>query len=81
MKKYVVSVKDVCTGVFGDVCCFDNESSARRSFNHSVSSSPFRSDMQLFFVGWFDTETGELTPDLSFLQSGGECAEGVNNEK
>lgn len=65
------SVKDLKTG-FLPVTTDMNDLSAMRNFEHACMNTDslfftHASDYQLFKVGTFDTETGEITIENTFL--------------
>ena len=67
MKLYLYSVKDKVAGVFVEVMTGVNHLVARRNF-YSAASVPgssisrFPNDFELYCIGSFENDTGELSP-------------------
>jgi hypothetical protein len=62
MDYLVVSVFDRVTKKFGPPILSINANSALRVFNHSIKDEPFKKDQCLYYVGWYDDQTGIITP-------------------
>lgn len=65
MKLY--SVKDVATEKFGPVFEMETELAAVRAFRNSIKDNPFKYDLQLYYLGEFDSDNGGLLPNLTFV--------------
>lgn len=65
------SIKDCVTGCFSDIKLFVNQAQAERWFDNFCSESKIASDLQLFILGNFDVESGEIIADLHFIKNGG----------
>lgn len=63
MIKELYVIKDTVTGEYGNPMPFLNEASAKRYFINNVcgENKNIAGDLQLFFVGTFNTETGVIT--------------------
>ncbi len=82
MKLNVYAVKDTVTGEFGSPYLGKNDNEAIRGFKYGVET-PSQSliythsqDMQLFKMGEFDINTGEIISKVEFLASGSEFKKG-----
>lgn len=63
MIKELYVIKDTVTGEYGNPMPFLNEASAKRYFLNNVcdENKKIAGDLQLFFVGMFNTETGYIS--------------------
>lgn len=68
----VVAIKDVVVGEFGDLGTFKTLEVAIRAFDVSTQKSPYAKDLQLFKIGDFNIDSGELVPDFKFIKNGGD---------
>lgn len=65
MIKELYVIKDTVTSEYGNPMPFLNEASAKRYFINNVcdENKKIAGDLQLFFVGYYDTETGCIKVD------------------
>lgn len=84
MNQSVYVVHDRLAGLYGSPVCHVNKSCALRWFSSDVlSKSPYNRDLDLFYIGDFDTATGimsvcapEFVANMATLEaSGGEAEE------
>lgn len=64
------SVKDIVSAQFSNVEMFANEQVAKRWFNNLLKESKIASDLQLYKVGTFNIQSGEVIADFEFVQGG-----------
>lgn len=64
------SVKDVVGGSFSDIKLFNNTDVAKRWYNGLLAESKIAKDLQLYKLGTYNTDTGEVTPGFEFVQGG-----------
>lgn len=66
MKYGIYSVRDILNG-YGALMCDHNDQTASRNFRLAFRGSPSVDprDYDLFRVGQFDTDSGELIPETS----------------
>lgn len=69
-KYYICSIKDNVIGQFSELNMFVNEAQAKRHFNLVCSQSKVKNDLQLYKLGSYDLETGEIVNDVEFLVNG-----------
>lgn len=78
MKLNIYSIKDTVVGNFGNPFNMNNDEEAKRTFKNAVNSNNGSNialnytDMQLFKLGTFDTQTGEITSQVEMLINGTE---------
>lgn len=71
MIKYLIySIKDTITGNFSDIIPMVNEEAAKRYFNGLCQESKIKNDLQLFCLGSYDIETGEIESKVEFIIGG-----------
>lgn len=78
MKLEVFAIKDTVQGEFMNPFLLRNKQEATRAFGATVNNKvnaeapivKFYADMQLFSLGEFDTETGEITTKVEYVTSG-----------
>lgn len=70
MNYKMYSVKDVVVGSFSEVRLFNNEQSAVRWFDNACKETKIAGDLQLFYVGDFNAETGEIKANVEFIKGG-----------
>lgn len=70
MKYIMFAVKDIVANTFSDIKLFINVEMAKRWFNNLLKESQIARDLQLFSLGVFDVDNGEVTPNLEFVQGG-----------
>lgn len=82
MKLKLYAVKDTVTGEFGAPYLGKNDAEAIRGFEYGVNT-PSQSiiythskDMQLFRMGEYDVNTGEIISKIEFLTNGSEFKKG-----
>lgn len=68
MVSNLYSIRDLCIG-FNTPTSMLNEMVAKRSFRQIVERDPNGKDLQLFKVGTFNDETGEIIPQPPELVS------------
>lgn len=74
MIKYAIySIKDVVTGNFSDIQCFVNRDQAIRYFKGLCAESKIKTDLQLFELGEYDIQTGEIVSKVEFIIGGADC--------
>lgn len=63
MKLEIYSMFDRVAGQFGSPFLQNNQAEAIRKFNYVVSQSPMvAGDLDLFLIGFFDIDTGVISP-------------------
>lgn len=66
----IYAIKDQVTGLFGQPFLEVSKSAAIRRFDYVCSKAEMvASDSQLFLLGTFNQETGEIVYNQQFLQS------------
>lgn len=70
MKFEIYSVKDIAGGQFSDLKCFINEPVAIRWFNGLCTESKIASDLQLYKLGNYNVESGQIEPCCEFVKGG-----------
>lgn len=74
MIKYAIySIKDVVTGNFSDIQAFVNRDQAIRYFKGLCAESKIKTDLQLFELGEYDIQTGEIVSKVEFILGGADC--------
>lgn len=78
MKIRLYAIFDKVAGEFGKVEMFVKDALAQRWFTTLVNSPdglPIKGDIDLYLLGEFDTQTGEISPCEKplFLLNGGSC--------
>lgn len=66
----IYSVKDVVTGNFSKPELFINKGAAERWFDGLVAESKIGKDLQLFELGVFNVNTGEINAGVIFIKGG-----------
>lgn len=64
------SIKDVLSGNFTEILLFNNKEMAVRYFNGLCAESKIKDDLQLFALGTYNTETGEIVSNVEFIKGG-----------
>lgn len=63
MKLEIYSMFDRVAGQYGSPFLQNNQGEAKRKFNYVVLQTPMvAGDLDLFLIGYFDTETGIISP-------------------
>lgn len=75
MKLKIYAVKDTVQGAFMNPFYQHNDMEAQRSFALAIkdersSYKNIAKDIQLFNLGEFDDETGEINPNLEYISKG-----------
>lgn len=71
MFKFILcSVKDTVTGLFSEIHSFINFEQATRWFDGLCSESKISKDLQLYTLGHFDSQTGDIESNVQFIKSG-----------
>jgi hypothetical protein len=64
------SVKDVVSGQFSRIELFNNNEVALRWYNGLLAESKIAKELQLYCLGTYNLETGDVLPQLEFVQGG-----------
>lgn len=70
MIMFVYSIKDVVSGLFGNLVLLSNDQLAKRTFKGICEDSKIAKDLQLYKIGSFNTETGEFVNKIEFIGGG-----------
>lgn len=70
MKYQIYTIKDVLSGSMTDLLLFANDEMAIRYFNGLCQESKIKDDLQLFKLGEYETETGNITSSVKFIKGG-----------
>ena len=70
MNYKIFSIKDTVTGQFSKPELFVNDMHAVRWFDGICSESKIKGDLQLYLLGTFDIETGDIISEVKFVQGG-----------
>lgn len=70
MKFEIYSVKDVVSGQFTKLELFNNIDVAKRWYNGLLAESKIAKDLQLYKLGEYNVETGEIIASVEFVQGG-----------
>lgn len=70
MKHNLYAVQDTLIG-FGIPFIKANDAHAKRDYKEDLKTNPHAVDMRLYKIGYFDDETGELTPMIPEILEGG----------
>lgn len=77
MNLNIYAIKDTTIGSFMNPFYLQNDNVAIREFSNIIKYAPVENnirrnakDMQLFKLGEFNEETGEIKPETNFLTSG-----------
>lgn len=76
MKLNIYAVKDTIQGAFMNPFYLQNDQVAMRSFKNTIESEQMNTikmnakDMQLYKLGEFEEETGEIKSEVKFLVNG-----------
>lgn len=70
---FIYTVKDCVTGVMSDLRLFVNQAQALRWFDGFCQESKIAGDLQLFCLGSYNCETGEIFSKVEFEKNGGNC--------
>lgn len=79
---YMYSIYDRCAGVYGQPVFCHNDMVAKRDFTRFCQSEQaafMSADLQLYKVGSFDSDTGEVVPCKPELVSSGVVEEVSSN--
>lgn len=66
----LVCVKDTISGFFSEPKPFYNKAMALRWFKGLCQESKISNDLQLFSLGSFNSETGEIVSEVQFIEGG-----------
>lgn len=85
MKTLLISIKDSITGEFSTITIVKNEQEAFRAAKLLVSKPSddlkFKlNDLQLYSLGSYDNETGEIVPNVKFIINLIDCVEVKSND-
>ena len=76
----IYSIKDTVIGTFGPIWFARNNGEAIRSFEQAIKNDPktksIAKDLQLNEIGTWNEETGEIIPNVSFIENGSIYVEG-----
>lgn len=78
MKLVATSMFDRVTNSYSDIKLYVNEEHAKRehcALLNSVVDKPVIKDIQIFRVGYFNTDTGEFEPSKDFIANATEVLE------
>ena len=81
MKLNIYAIKDVVVGTINNPFYLTNDNEAKRAFKNAINANNGTqiclnyADMQLFKLGEFDDQTGEITSKVEYLISGAEVKE------
>lgn len=72
---HIYAVRDTVNGAFMNPFYLNNDEVAKRSFKMACEDEnsnyfKIRKDLQLFKLGTFNDESGEITHKLEFIQNG-----------
>lgn len=70
MKFEIYSIKDSVTGQFADIRPMVNRAQAIRWFDDFCGESKIGRDLQLYSLGSYDVQTGEITSSVEFVKGG-----------
>lgn len=71
MKYELYAIKDAITGLFGEPFTALNVGAATRRFAYVCEKGEMvANDLLLYRIGIYDTDLGEITPKLEFIQNG-----------
>lgn len=70
MELKIYSIKDQATGQFSQLQLFKTDAEATRYFDDVVNEHKFGNDFQLYYLGFYNLDTGELFSDVTYLKSG-----------
>lgn len=70
MKYQLFSVKDCCSSQFSEIKPFVNQGTAERWFKNLCAESKIAQDLQLYYLGEYDIQTGEIKPCCTFICGG-----------
>ena len=75
MKMNIYAIKDSVVGAFMQPFYLVNDEAAKRSFRQAMKDessqySKIAGDLQLFRLGEFDDESGEIKGEVEFLENG-----------
>ena len=66
----IYSIKDTVTGNFSDIIIMVNEEAAKRYFMGLCQESKIKNDLQLYCLGSYNVETGEIESKVDFIVGG-----------
>lgn len=66
----IYSIKDSLVNRFSDILYFPNEAVAVRYFDTLCKESKISKDLQLFCLGTYNLDTGDLTSKVEFIKAG-----------
>lgn len=68
MKFGLYCIKDTLAGSYGEPFCAQTPALAQRRFQYLADNSPMVcTDLQLYKIGEYDTDTGEIMPCVEFV--------------
>ena len=77
MKMKMYAIKDIIVGELMNIILMHNDEEAKRTFKEAVNANNPQSnicknykDMQMIYLGEYDTMTGVTTSDVRFLVNG-----------
>lgn len=76
MKLGLYSIKDSLSGQFSQLVPFQNKEIAKRWFRQTCLESKIKNDLQLFYLGSYDIETGVIESKVEFVIGGSEVENG-----
>lgn len=63
----IYAIKDELAGIFGAPFLAPNDAVAQRQFQEQYKESYMKADLQLYALGEYDSDTGEISPKLKFI--------------
>lgn len=76
MKLGLYSIKDTLSGQFSQIVPLQNKEIAKRWFRQACQESKIKNDLQLFYLGSYDIETGVIESKVEFIIGGSEVENG-----
>lgn len=70
MKYNIYAIKDTITGRFSPIEIRVNDGEAKRWFNNLMAENVNKKDYQLFYLGEYNIETGEVSSKVDFIIGG-----------
>lgn len=59
--QFIYLIRDNKSGLYSTIHFSPNDDTARRQFRYDFRDYPFRADLELYRVGQFDPESGQIT--------------------
>lgn len=63
----IYAIKDAKAALFGNLFLCVNDAVAQRQFQEQFKDSYIKEDLQLYCLGGYDTETGEISYEQKFI--------------